>query len=252
MRLIPEGMLHQLMGRPGDLPTPGHDRWGKSKQLAAGESYAFIYTGYLPIITPIAVQASFSTDGVLFSPILPSFVGNPVQIDLIRAVDVKSGAFNESFIINPGEGLPFCTTIARSLNINVTNLKEGGGSIWVNLAACPVTTVDCDAANMGPWANVETHSYAADTGVGAAFTALVGSNGTKQVYVQNNTSSDLYLGFGTLNPAAGPPPVSNIILPKSIHAIWESSPGEFVGQINACFVPAGPSTEFATFTRGIT
>jgi hypothetical protein len=205
-----------------------------------------------PIITPMALEISFSIDGVTFTPQVPLTYANQVAVVITKAVDIKSGAFTETTILNPGEGLPFCTLIARALTVTVSIFGESAGELFVHCAACPTQTVDCESiaspANAA-WNDVDTTKFAADT-VGA-FSALVASPSTKQVIIQNDTATDLLIGFGSLIPGLGPPPTANIVLPGGFHGVWESFPGAMVGAVHGIFAAGGSATEFATFTRGI-
>jgi hypothetical protein len=254
MREIPEGLLYELTGRTGDLPRPGFDRWAKAKKLKAGESYTFIQTGMLDIITPMALQLAFSIDGINFTPIVPITASQHAIVTVTKSVDVKSGAFVESFDLTPGNGMPICSLIARALTVTVQNVPDSGTpDLWVHAAACPTTMIDCGSITSNPdspWNDVITDTFPANTP--GNFVALPASNGAKQVIVQNNSAVSLYLGFGTFIPSPGPPPFSNLILPGGIHAIWESQLGAFIGAVNAAFGPGGLATDFATFTRGIT
>ncbi len=253
MRLIPEGLLHELTGRDGDIPQAGRDRWGKAKRLKPGESYTFINTVMRDIVCPMALQIAFSIDGKNFTPNVPTFAPNNVQVDVLKAVDVKSGAFNETTVLNPGDALPFCSLIAKALTVNITNLTETVGSdIYVHAVACPTTMVDCGSITNdvnSPWNDVISIAYAANT-VGV-FNPLIPFSTSKQTIIQNNTAVPLYLGFGSFIPNPGPPPFSNMVLPGGINAIWESQLGAFIGAVNAAFGPGGVGTEYATFSRGI-
>ena len=253
MRLIPEGLLHQLTGREGDIPRPGFDRWAKAKKLKAGESYTFIQTGMMDIITPMALQLAFSIDGIDFSPIVPLTASQHAIVVITKSVDVKSGAFNETYDLTPGNGMPICSLIARALAVTVQNVPDSGSpDLWVHAAACPTTMIDCNSivANPdSPWNDVVTDTFPANTA--GPFVALPASTGAKQIIIQNNTAVPLYLGFGSFNPTPGPPPFSNMVLPGGINAIWESQLGAFIGAVNAAFGPGGLATEYATFTRGI-
>lgn len=252
MRLIPESLIYQLMGRPGDLPPPGNNRWGKSHMLTGGESYTFINTDMLPLVTPMALQLSFSLDGVVFSPTLPLGFGGVLGVTVTKAVDVKSGAFVETTTLNPGDPMPFCSLIAKALTVTISNTSEAAPDIWVHCVACPTEMVDCGSITEGAdtsWNDVVSVSFAADT-VGS-FVALTASTGARQIIIQNNTTVPLYLGFGAFVPAPGPPPFSNLILPGGINAVWESQLNAFKGMIRGAFGPGGSATDFATFTRGV-
>lgn len=252
MRLIPESLLYELMGRTGDMPQPGNNRWGKAQRLKGGSSYTFVNTEMLPMVTPMALSISFSLDGINFSPVVPLAFGGVIGVTLMKAVDVKAGAFNESFALNPGEAMPFCSLIAKALTVSIDNTSEAAPDIWVHAVACPTEMIDCGSVTVGAdtsWTDVVSVSFAANT-IGN-FIALDASNGARQVIVQNNTSVPLYLGFGSFIPSPGPPPFSNLILPGGINAVWESQLNAFKGTIRGAFGPGGSGTEFATFTRGV-
>lgn len=252
MRLIPESLLYELTGRAGDLPQPGNDRWGKARKLVGGESYTFISTGMMPLVTPMALQLSFSLDGVVFTPALPLGFPNNIGVVITKAVDVKSGAFTETTVLTPGESMPFCTLIAKALTVTIQNTIEASPDLWVHCVACPTETIDCGSVTVAadsPWNDVVSVSFPANTP--GNFIALGASNGARQVIVQNNTSVPLYLGFGSFIPSPGPPPFSNLILPGGINAVWESQLNAFKGNIRGAFGPGGLATEFATFTRGV-
>lgn len=245
----PDEQISALIDRPGDLPLPGNDRWGKAKLLAPGESYTFVQVGMQPMIGPMGIQIEFSRQNQLFFPTVP--VGGAVVVTVTKAVDVKSGQFVEPFQLIAGESLPFCTVIAKALTITILN-EIGSIPIWIHAAACPVTAVDCESLTLtptSPWVDVVTNQFPADT-VGA-FVGLPASSAARQVMVQNNAGVDLLLGFGSLIPALGPPPVYNIILPGSTHAIFESQLGAFTGAIHGIFGGGGLATDYAVFTRGI-
>ena len=253
MRLIPEDLLRYLMQRPGELPPPGNDRWGKSVQLTPEQpSYTVVNVGYSgQIPTPWALQLSFSLDGIIYSPQVPAAFPGSVRIDLIKAADIKAGSFNESTILNPGDALPFCTLLAAALTVNVEIVNEGATSLWVHAIAAPTTMVDCDSitpAGNSSWDDSAVQSVPANT-VGV-FNGILANSSTKKVIVQNNSATDLILAFGSVTPSFGPPLVASIYLPGGLHSVWESTPGEYVGLIRGLWASVGSATEYATFTRG--
>lgn len=248
----PDEQLAALIGRPGDLPRPGNDRWGNSKGLKPGENYTFVSVGMQPMIGAMALQLTFSLDNIHFSPEVPPLGSNTVMVTMIRAIDTKSGAFTEVQGLSPGETMPFCTFIAKGVVVSVQSPPALGQTLFVHCAVCPVQTMDCEsliAPASTTWADVESLSVPANTG--GSFLALAANPDAKQIFIQNNSAVDLLLGFGSFVPALGPPPLSNMILPGGIHAIWESQLGAFVGAIHAIFAGGGVGTEFATFTRGV-
>jgi len=250
----PDDQLAAIIGRSGDLPKPGSNRWGKAQTLSNSKggqsSYAFVSVAeYLPEITPMAVQASFSLDGQTFTPQVPLAYTAALVVVVTRAVDVKSGPFREVFVLNPGDAFPFCTTIARGMTITIGLIDEAAPDIAVHCVATPTTMVDCESltpAEDPTWSDAATLHFPAST-VGV-FVGVAAMSGTKQVIVQNNTATDLLLGLGSVVPGNGPPPVSSIRLPGGVNAVWES--GGFVGQVRGIFAAVGSATEYATFTRG--
>ena len=251
----PDEVLQALMQRPGEIPTPGNDRWGKSQLLTVAQpSYTFANVGYRGgTPTPMAIQMSFSLDGIIYTPQIPSTYAGSITIGLIKAVDVKAGSFREDTVLTGGQALPFCTLITNGITVNIGLNGEGAAvPLFVHCVICPAETVDCASVTSppdSPWNDVQTASFPADT-VGA-FLALDASTGTKQLFIQNNSAVDLLIGFGSVTPDLGPPPVSNLILPGGLHSVWESQLGAFTGKVRAIFAAGGLSTEYATFTRGI-
>lgn len=249
----PDEQLANLIGRPGDIPRPGNDRWGKSKLLAPGDSYTFINVGMQPMVGAMGLQLTFSIDGIHFTSFVPAIGSNSVVVDIIRGVDVKSGAFNETVVLSPNESMPFCTLIAKSLTVSVSiPASVAPPGLYVHAVACPVETLDCESIiTPAPtsWSDVNSLSVAANTA--GSFLALAADPSAKQLFIQNNSAVDLLLGFGSFIPSLGPPPLSNMLLPGGIHAIWESQLGAFVGAVHAIFAGGGSASQFATFTRGI-
>jgi hypothetical protein len=253
MRLIPEDMLRALMQRPGEIPAPGNDRWGKSVLLQRGGNYCVINTGMLDAVpTAIALQLAFSLDDQTYTAAVPAAYTGRVLVDLIKAVDVKAGGFRESTTLNPGDAMPFCTLLARALTVNITLLDEAAGPLYVHAVAAPVQTVDCESVTNppdSPWSDVNTLRVAANTA--GVFVGIPAASTTKQIFIQNNSAVDLLLGFGSNLPSLGPPPVYNVILPGGINSIFESQLGAFIGQVRAIFAAGGAATDYAVFTRGI-
>jgi hypothetical protein len=205
------------------------------------------------MIGAMGIQLAFSIDGVNFQPTVPAIGSNTVVVNLLKAVDVKSGVFNETYHLSPNESMPFCTLIAKALSVSIS-IPESVAlpGLYVHCAVCPVETLDCESLT-GPsnngWSDVQSLSVAADTA--GSFLALAASPTSKQVIIQNNSGVDLLLGFGSFIPSLGPPPLSNMRLPGGINAIWESQLGAFLGAVHGIFAAGGLSTDFATFTRGI-
>jgi hypothetical protein len=249
----PDEQLQAIMGRSGELPAPGNDRWAKSQRLTIQQpSYTFVNTGYLPIVTPMALQLEFSIDGDTYTAAVPPAYTGRVDVTITKASDVKSGAFSQDIVLNPGDSMPFCTLLARALTVSVLLLDEAAGPLFVHCVAAPTQTVDCGSITNpsdSPWNDVFTVRVPANT-VGVFF-PLPASPQARQVIIQNNSSVNLLLGFGSLIPSLGPPPVSNLILPGGFNATWESQLGAFVGAVHGIFAAGGLATEYATFTRGI-
>jgi hypothetical protein len=249
----PDEQLAELIGRPGDIPRPGNDRWGKAQLLKPGDSYTFVNVGMQNMVGAMGLQITFSLDGVHFSSLVPGIGSNSVVVDIIRGVDVKSGAFNETIVLSPNESMPFCTLIAKSLTVSISiPASVSPPGLYVHAVACPVQTLDCESLitpASDSWSDVDSIAIPANTA--GSFLALAADPAAKQLIIQNNSAVDLLLGFGSFIPSLGPPPLSNMLLPGGIHAIWESQLGAFVGAVRGIFAAGGVGTEYATFTRGI-
>lgn len=152
MKDVTDELIATLRGAHGDLPKPGKSRWGKVARLASGSQVdqtkrlnrlTFVQTEIIsntPI--PIAIKLRFSLDGQTYTPEYPSTAGGRVIVDLIETIDMKSGAFRESFTLDPGEAMPVCSVIACALNLSVT-LDAEDAAIFVEAVAAPTTMIDC-------------------------------------------------------------------------------------------------------------
>jgi hypothetical protein len=152
MKNVPDELLPALRGAVNELPDPGPNRWGKAALLhlsalnneAPRKSLTFIATGALRQITPMAVSLKFSVDGKTFTPDVPLAYTGEVQVEIIQMVDVKSGAFRESFELVGGETQPFCSVMCMALQVTVSITADDNGQfLYVHAVAAPTQTMDC-------------------------------------------------------------------------------------------------------------
>ena len=161
MKNVPDTMLQIARGAWNELPAPGPDRWGKRALLhlsaitgppliAPRDRLTFISTGPQPQITPMAVSLRFSTDNATFTPAVPSAFTGTVHVDLIQMIDVKTGAFVESFDLEADETQPFCSVMCMALQVNVRiEADDASQQLYVQAVACPTMTMDCADINGG-------------------------------------------------------------------------------------------------------
>lgn len=243
----PDEQLMALMARPGELPAPGNDRWGNAKLLQGGQTNTFVNTVMQPMVTPMAIQLEFSLDGLTFSPSVPATLGNNVQVELLKAVDVKSGPFREVVTLAPGDTLPFCTLLAKAVTVNVSNVGEAASPLFVHCVVAPTTMIDCTSVS-NP--NPDGYSTATSTRL-AAVAANVYHQAAQptraQFYIQNRAASDLYIGFGATVDTAPGAESAAIILPGGISAIAENS--SYQGELTLQFA-ADDAAGYALLTTG--
>lgn len=248
----PDEQLQALMGRPGELPTPGNDRWGNAVELGGGDSYTFVNVGMdagADYPTPMAIQLEFSTDNVVFSPTLPAEATSNFAVTLLKAVDVKAkGPFSETTILAPGEGLPFCSFITRGITVTIQNLGgEAAVPVFVHCVVAPTTMVDCASI-----ANPNPDGYSSTTttrlpAVAATIYHQAAQPTRAQVYIQNRSAHDLYVSFG---PAVSTTPgaeLATTILPGAISAVMENA--SYQGPITLQFA-ADDAAGYALLTTG--
>lgn len=244
---VPDDQLRALTGRPGEMSNPGADRWGNAKLLKGGQANTFVNTTPQPIVTPMAIQVEFSLDGITFSPTVPATLGNNVQVDLIKSLDVLSGPAKESVILAPGDAMPFCTFIAKAVTVNISNVGEAAQPLFVNCVVAPTTMVDCTSI-----ANPNPDGYSGATSARlAAVAATVYHQAAQpnraQFYIQNRAASDLFVGFGATVDTTPGAELATIILPGGISAIAENS--SYQGEITLQFA-ADDAAGYALLTTG--
>lgn len=243
----PDEQLELLTGRPGEMQTPGDDRWGNVKLLKGGQTNTFANTTMQPIVTPMAIQLAFSLDGLTFTPNVPAAATGNILVDIIKAIDVKSGPAVESVTLAPGAAMPFCTVIAKAISVNVTNVGEGSTPIFVMCVVCPTTMVDC-----GSIANPNPDGYST-TAIGrfAAVAASVYHQAAQptrvQFYIQNRSAANLFVAFGPTVSIAPGAEVATFVLPGGISAVQENS--GYQGPITFQF-DANDATGYALLTTG--
>lgn len=225
---LPDDQLQALMGRSGELPRPGNDRWGNAVLLKGGQTYTFVNVGMdagANYPTPMAIAVEFSTDGVNFSPSVPTTAGvGTLTVTLIKAIDVKAkGALIEATTLSPGQSLPFCTFLARGITVVVSNDGEAATPVFVHVTVAPTTMVDCQSIS-----NPVAGAYSSATATRLAATALttyhIAAQPTRtQLYIQNRSTQDLFVNFGptvSITPGAE---LATVVLPGNISAITENS-----------------------------
>lgn len=264
MKNVPDELLPLLRNAEGDLPLPGSGRWGKVLFLhtatIAGKpprpSVTFIQTEILPVITPMAVSLRFSLDGLTFTPAVPAAFGGTVLVEMIETIDMKTGAFRESFALTAGQTQPFCGIICRALNLSVT-LDGENTQLYVQAVAAPTTTIDC-ADVVGPGGTTPAFSstlqqrVAAAGAVWPAFVAVVdggdaGNPDRQQFSIQNNSTAPLLVSLSTAIDGTPGSEVGSFILPGGISAI-QSSDIRYTGPVKITWLTAPTAGDFALYT----
>lgn len=263
MKNVPDWMLGMMRQAVGDLPImPDVSRWGKVKALSTQlippppiqklDHLTFVSTDYLPIITPIAVELRFSLDGVTYTPQVPPTSGSVVQVKLTEAIDQKTGAFIETFLLNPGDRQSFCTVLAKQLTIDVQLIGEEQ-LLWIAVIAAPVQTADCGDITGNPGGDVVSVAgystsgpvltYQASTFVFPGTLTLLAPNANRrQFYVQNNSDTDLGLLLDSTGPGPSWTPGSerlSLIVPGGGNLAYESFVGCYRGVIKGSMRPGG-------------
>jgi len=150
---VPDDLLREARGRNNELPRASPGRWGKVERLATGtqvvagkpqQILSFVQTGIIADQpTPIAIKIRFSLDGLTYTPEVPSTFGGNVIVKLIETIDMKTGAFLESFTLAPGDAQSFCSIMAMGLDLSVA-LDGEDIALFVEVVAAPTTMVDCN------------------------------------------------------------------------------------------------------------
>ena len=249
----PDEQLMALMGRPGELPRPGNNRWGNAVKLEGGQSYTFVQVGMdagADYPTPMAIALAFSSDGVNFKPSTPTVAGmGPMFVTLIKAVDVKAkGPLTETTVLAPGDTLPFCTFITRGLTVVIVNGDEAAPDVWVHCTVAPTTMVDCgDISNPIDGA----YSDATSTRLPAVHATIyhqVAQPTRAQLYIQNRSNVDLFIGFGASVDTGVGTENATVILPGGVSAVHENV--GYQGEITLQFA-ADDAGGYALLTTGV-
>jgi hypothetical protein len=224
----PDEQLQELMGRSGELPLPGNNRWGNAVLLKGGATYTFVNVGMdagNDYPTPMAIAVEFSTDGVNYTPSVPTTVGvGTLTVTLIKAVDVKAkGPLIEATTLSPGQALPFCTFLARGITVVVSNDGEGATPVFVHVTVAPTTMVDCQSIS-NPVAGAYSSATATRLPATAATVYHVAAQPTRaQLYIQNRSAQDLFINFGSTVSVTPGAELATIVLPGGISAITENA-----------------------------
>jgi len=240
-----------LMGRPGELPTPGNNRWGNAVLLHGGQTYTFVQVGMdagADYPTPMAIALEFSLDGVVFTPNLPLAATGNISVTIIKAVDVKAkGPLTEVTTLAPGDTLPFCTFLARGVTVIISNDGEAALPVNVHCTVAPTTMVDCESiANPAPggYSSATTTRLAA---VAATVYHQAAQPTRVQWYIQNRAASDLFVAFGITVHTTPGAELATFILPGGQSASHENS--AYQGPITLQFA-GDDATGYALLTTG--
>lgn len=231
MKNVPDDLLRDLRGRSNELPHAGDARWGKVERLATGtqvvagkpqRSLSFIQTGIIASApTPIAIKIRFSLDGITYTPEVPATFGGNVVVKLIETIDMKTGAFLESFTLAPGDTQSFCTIMAMGLDLSVA-LDAEDAALFVEVVAAPTTMIDC--GDIIPPPPTRPTGYATRTitrfAAVTANTYNISANASRAMLtVVNQSAANLFVALGTgvtITPGAE---FATVVLP----------PGSFAG-----------------------
>lgn len=264
MKNVPDSLLPTLRGRANELPHPGTSRWGKVARLATGTQVnsqnkhgrlTFVQTEVIaPTPTPIAIKVRFSLDGLTYAPEVPATFGGNVIVDLIETIDMKSGAFLESFTLAPGDPMPICAIMACALNLSVS-LDAEDAVLFVEVVAAPTTMIDC-ADVVGPANTTTTTPTGWDTTFSSVvrYDALTAPTYTlaakpKRAYltIANQSAANLFIKLGAGVDITPGTEVATIVLPPGAFAGYEVL--RFVGVVEFKF-DDDDATGYALVTEG--
>lgn len=240
--------------RVGDV-SPRHNsnaRWGATVLLHPQQAETVISTEMFDSNIPIALQLRWAAlvQGP-YSPVFPIGLDDGALVKLLKSIDYKAGAANESFTLFPGQRQPTCVIVCRQLQVTVKNLStndfDSGSDIFLQAAACRVTNVDCDEIIGGG----QGYDNATETFVPASTTVvtLLAANSRRaQFVVQNTSNGNMLLKFGTAASFVGPS--GTVILPANSEGIYESPVGGYRGAVTAIW-QGGGLTGGAIVTEGV-
>ncbi len=235
MKNVPDELLPALRGRSGELPDPGTSRWGKVARLATGTQVdqtnkkgrlTFVQTEVISNApTPIAIKIRFSLDGLTYTPEVPATFGGNVIVDLIETIDMKSGAFRESFTLAPGEAMPICAVMACALNLSVS-LDGEDAVLFVQVVAAPTTMIDCADVTPTPpppsapklFSNTEITRHAAVIATPYTLGAVPGRG---FLTVINQSAANLFIALGPGVVVTPGTEFATIILPPNVFPGYE-------------------------------
>ena len=250
----PDEQLQALMGRGGELPPPGNNRWGNSLLMTPGQrnnSYTFVQVGMdagADYPTPMAIAVAFSLDGQVFTPAMPAAATNSITFTITKAVDVKAKIpLVQVVTVAPGDTFPFCTFLARGVTVVASIDGETGTACYVQVTVAPTTMVDC-----GSVANPVAGAYSSATSTRLPATHATVYHQAAQptrveFFVQNRSSVDLFVSYGTtVNTGAGTEEAT-VVLPGGVSAVHEDS--GYQGEITLQFA-ADDAAGYALLTTG--
>lgn len=260
---------NQILGlgpREGDTDashvTLNHP-WGKVVHLVPTSevngtlrTVAAVQTEVRPRPFPWAIQARFSRDGVNYTPIIPASWTGQLAVDIIKSFDVKTGPMRERFVLNPGEGLPICALISRSLTVNLSLLGENSLELWVALVVCPTTQIDCGELIPNPPPTPTTPAPFGITvpNVVTRFPAVTATDYSipaeptrAVVTIVNQSAVDLFVTLGTPTQITPGTELATVVLPANSFAGYELA--GYVGIVSFKFA-ADDAPGYALVTRG--
>lgn len=255
--LTDEAQMLGLGPRPGDTEathTTLNHPWGKVVKLHGdGKSVGLVDTEVFPRPFPWAIQARFSTDGITFTPTVPSGWGGTVTFRFIKSFDVKTGPAPETFVLEADDPLPLCALIARKLAVSVQIDGESVLDLWVQFVVCPTTQIDC-ADIVGP-ASATTRLTPFTDGVAtripatSAPTTLIPAE-TRRAYalIANMSAVNLFIRLGDGVSTTPGDELATIILPPGAFAGYEVL--SYTGVITMKF-DADDGTGYALVTQGL-
>jgi len=219
---ITDEFVRAALGKIGEQPIPGNTRkrWGMVRQLNGTNQRAatFIATDVFDLPQPLAVSLSFSTDGQVFSPVVPAIGNNSVVVDLIRGIDPQSSPVTDRHELFEGDVQDFCAVIAQSLQVNVRLDGEPPDQLFVAVVVTPVSSLDCEQIIPQPtpvpgFAVTGTTRWPAAT----ASTYVIGADPTRALFsIVNQSAANLFVHLGAgVNIAAGSE-FATVVIPGNV------------------------------------
>lgn len=230
-----------LRPRVGDISRRHNSnaRWGSTVILKPQQAQTVIATEMFDSNIPIAVQLRWAANSrAPYTPVFPG--GTGARVELLKSVDLKAGAANESFDITANQTQPFCVVICRQLSVTVKNLDtsdpDSGNNVLLHAAACRVTNVDCnDLLGFGNGYQTISQQEFIQTQLSTPILALAPNARRAQFFVQNTSSdSDVIIQWG-LDAGFGPPAKGVMILPAGFNGVYESPLSAWTGAVTISF-----------------